>query len=328
MITKNNILIATHQGLTIYKRVLSYYYEDALHLGFSGRRSLPAQNPFNGGKESLLVIRKDEIFCFEDTELPEFKGDPFDFAALHYQLSGDELLEKINRDLKLHLEEEDGEKMRKGEGEKVRKGEDERGREGEDEKGRKGEVYVPVLVIDMPQFSFYNCPITNTKPSKYMTLLEVYYLIKSDIYKERTLKLRSIGDPEVASQFKKTQFDSVTFSGVFSKRSNAALVNHSGLLTLDFDHVENLHLVKKTLFNDMDINLMIDMMFDSPSGHGFKCIISIDVWKYTHQQWFETLASYFKKSYNLEVDKSGKDVARACFLPHDPNVWIHPLYRI
>lgn len=306
MITKRDILNATHHGFYIYKRVLSYYYEDTLYLGLSGKRCLPAQNPFNAGKQSLQVSLQGDKFCYRDTELPEFKGDAFDFAFLHYQLSGDELLEKINRDLNLHLDKEN---------------------EVNEMPDRIKPIF-PIFVFDMPSFSFYNCPITNTIPNKIVTLEEVYHLIQGETYKDRTLKLRIIGDPKEAGEFKKTQFDCATFSGVFTKRSKSALVNHSGLLTLDFDHVENLHLVKRTLFNDLNLDLIIDMMFDSPSGHGFKCIISIDVWKYTHQQWFETLAAYFKKRYNLEVDQSGKDVSRACFLPHDPNVWIHPLYRI
>jgi hypothetical protein len=322
MINQKDILQATHYGFYIYKRVLSYYYEDALALGLSGKKCLPAQNPFNENKETLLVTdcfvpRNDgtliEMFCYQDTELPEFKGNAFDFAALHYELSGDELLEKINKDLKLHLEEEEEEKEKAKEEEK----------EKETEK-----TFVPVFVIEMPSFSFYHCPITNTRPNKQITLLQAYQLIKGDVYKERTLELRTILEPEAASQFKRTSFDYVTFSGVFSKRSDQALVSHSGLLTLDFDHVENLTLVKEALRNDPSSDLDIDMMFESPSGHGLKCIVSIDVMQYSHRNWFESMALYFKQKYNLELDRSGKDVSRACFLCYDPNVWIHPLYLI
>ena len=303
MISQNDILQATHFGLTIYKRVLSYYYEDSLALGLSGKQCLPAQNPFNENKLSLQISKQGNEFCYTDDLLPEFKGNAFEFAALHYQLQGDELLEKINQDLHLHIGEE-----------KRINGQD--------------KTFVPVFVIEMASFSFYRSPITNTRPEKVITPLEMYYLIQGETYKERTLELRSITDPEAASQFKRKNFDYVTASGVFSKRSDLALVNHSGLLTLDFDHVENLTLVKEALRNDPSSDLDIDLMFESPSGHGLKCIVSIDVMQYSHKNWFESMAIYFKKKYNLEVDRSGKDVSRACFLCHDPNVWIHPLYLI
>ena len=295
---KNDILEDTHHGLLIYKLVLSYYYKDSFQMGLSGKRCLPFFNPFNENKETLIISKKDDVYWYEDSELPEFKGDPFDFAALHYKLSGDELLEKIKKLLILYL----------GEGIKI---------------------IQPVYVVDMPTFSYYRCPITNTKPNAQITLLEAYYMIKDasdNGYKARTLELRGISDPEAASQYKRTHFDFVTPSGIFSKRCNSGLVFHSGLLTLDFDHVENLPLVKEALLDDKNLDLVIDMMFDSPSGTGFKSIVSINIMKHQHHKWFEALAKYLKRRYDLEVDKSGKDVARACFLPYDPNVYIHPLY--
>ena len=304
MINQKNILEATHHGLMIYRLVLSYYYEDSFSLGLSGKRCLPFFNPFNENKQTLIISRIGKVFHYHDTELPEFKGDPFDFAALHYQLSGDELLEKINRDLDLHLGKE---------------------KEVNSKPDRIIPIF-PIFVFEAPCFSFYNCPITNTKPNKQIMLLEVYDLIKGDTYKERTLKLRSISDPEAASQYKRTHFDFVTPSGIFSKRSNSGLVCHSGLLTLDFDHVENLPLVKEALLADANLDLVIDLMFDSPSGTGFKSLVSINIMQHQHHKWFEALAKYLKRRYDLEVDKSGKDVARACFLPYDPNVYIHPLY--
>jgi hypothetical protein len=306
MIDKTAILNATHKGFTIFKRVLSYYYEDSLLLGLSGQQCLPAQNPFNGGEPSLRISLQDDVYCYADYKLPDFKGDAFDFAALHYHLEGHDLLEKINQDLKLHLEN----------------GRTEMGeRRQETEKG-----FVPIIVLEMPQFSLYRAPITNTKPAREVTLLEVYNMIVGDTYKAITEELRSITDPEDASIYKRRNFDYMTASGVFSKRSDAALVSHSGLLTLDFDHVKNISQAMDDLKEDPD--LLSDMMFKSPSGHGFKSIVSIDVMKYPHRKWFETLARYLKKRHNLELDRSGKDVSRACFLPHDPDAWIHPLYLI
>lgn len=38
------------------------------------------------------------------------------------------------------------------------------------------------------------------------------------------------------------------------------------------------------------------------------------------------IANYIKEVYKLEVDKSGKDIPRACFLPFDPEAYINPKY--
>jgi phosphoribosylformimino-5-aminoimidazole carboxamide ribonucleotide (ProFAR) isomerase len=42
---------------------------------------------------------------------------------------------------------------------------------------------------------------------------------------------------EEARKFKAFNFDYVTFSGAFSKRNDKHLKKHSGLLTIDFDHI-------------------------------------------------------------------------------------------
>ena len=32
--------------------------------------------------------------------------------------------------------------------------------------------------------------------------------------------------------------------------------------------------------------------------------------------------------YGIAIDKSGSDICRACFLPHDPECYINPIYFI
>ena len=55
---------------------------------------------------------------------------------------------------------------------------------------------------DGPNFSFFPCPVRNTRPSKVMTLPEVYELIKNVSYRKQVQELRSITDPDAFSQFK------------------------------------------------------------------------------------------------------------------------------
>ncbi len=39
------------------------------------------------------------------------------------------------------------------------------------------------------------------------------------------------------------------------------------------------------------------------------------------------VANYIAKTYGVAVDKSGRDLSRACFLPHDPNAYLNPAYN-
>ncbi len=152
----------------------------------------------------------------------------------------------------------------------------------------------------------------------------MYELIKSTQNASITEQLRAKQTKDEARKFKASKFDYVTFSGVFTKRNDKALQNHSGLLTIDFDHIENLQQLKNQLLNDEYFET--ELLFMSPSGDGLKWIIPIDITESTHQNFFNAIANYIKEVYQLEVDKSGKDVSRACFLPSDPEAFINPKY--
>ena len=70
-----------------------------------------------------------------------------------------------------------------------------------------------------------------------------------------------------------------------------------------------------------------EILFTSPSGDGLKWIISIDITEHSHKDWFTSIKHYIEETYNMEVDNAGKDVSRACFLPHDINIYLHPKYH-
>jgi hypothetical protein len=82
--------------------------------------------------------------------------------------------------------------------------------------------------------------------------------------------------------------------------------------------------LKTQLLNDEYFET--EMLFISPSGDGLKWIIPINITESTHQNFFQAIANYIKEVYQLEVDKSGKDISRACFLPSDPEAYINPKY--
>lgn len=174
------------------------------------------------------------------------------------------------------------------------------------------------------KFSFFKCPVKTTNPKGETTLPEVYQLIRSDKYKRETAALRAINDKVEARNFKAEWFDYVTFSGTFTKRSADALIQHSGLLVLDFDHIEDVTALKSALLRDKFFETQL--LFVSPSGTGIKWVVAIDLEKHNHLNWFIAIANYIRVTYRLEVDPSGKDVSRACFLPHDANIYIHQDY--
>jgi len=299
MIEEKEILRETHYGLHIYTQIMCEKYPlDLSVLELSGSQCRLARNPFNDDHLTLNISKVDDVFTYQDTEIPSFKGNPFDFAALYYQLNGQELLQKINDDLYLHIGEQKGFYS-----------------------NTTGTLPV-VETVQLPKVSFFRSPITNTRPNAEMSILDVYEAVKGNRYKHVTSELRNCSDPESARKYKASHLDYVTFGGVFSKRSDACLIQLSGCLCFDFDHVNNLQEVKETLIADPHFDT--SLLFYSPSGNGIKWVIPYDVEDYSYDQWFPSVSAYLHYTYKLEVDRSGKDLSRACFLCHDPDVYINP----
>jgi hypothetical protein len=99
-------------------------------------------------------------------------------------------------------------------------------------------------------------------------------------------------------------------------------------MAVDFDHLTNLETLRQALLADEYFDTQL--LFVSPSGDGLKWIISLspplgDLGGYTHGDYFAAGANYIFQTYGVAVDKSGRDISRACFLPHDPQIFINPL---
>lgn len=308
-ISKEAILDKTFYGIHIYSYILRRYYPTDTVLSLSGGVCMPTKNPFNENKPSLMVSIVNNLAKHADSDNSIPQGDVFDFAQLHFKKEGNELLEVINEELHLKIGEVKSFYKKKKESTPHWTGE-------------KAPAVRPKIKI--PQFSYFEAPISNIYPSSNLSLIDTYELIKSEKYRASTEQLRAIQIKDGARKLKASKFDYVTFSGTFSKRNDKELLNHSGLLTIDFDHLTNLQQLKNQLLKDEYFET--ELLFISPSGDGLKWIIPIDTTESTHQNFFTAIANYIRETYHLEVDKSGKDISRACFLPFDPEVYINPKY--
>jgi hypothetical protein len=302
MIDEQEVISVTHYGLNIYSHILMTYYPTEVVLEQRGLECKPTRNPFNENKPTLKIWKEGGQYIYNDLELADFKGNAFDFAFLHFGLTGQPLLEKLVREMYLVVGQP------KGAG-----------------KYYPGKIPPKWFDDDFPRFSYFSAPVSNITPGPDITILDAYKGIKGKRFEYITRELRLIKGIEHQRKYKAKYFNYVCFSGTFSKRGDQFLKKHSGLLTLDFDHVGDLAALKSDLLND--ISFETELMFVSPSGDGLKWVVSINLNKLPHLAWFETMAYYIRMKYGLEVDKSGKDVSRACFLPWDPEVYINPKYR-
>jgi hypothetical protein len=170
-------------------------------------------------------------------------------------------------------------------------------------------------------FNLFKGGIKVKKPTQTITLADAIALIGGTPYEIATRELRAL-EPDLQKVFK-ADLDYVTFSGTFTPtRLVKNLKQHSDLFCLDFDHVANLWETRLQLQADPQTLVL----FTSPSGKGLKVIFEVpglDAEPERHKGFFQDMAIYMRQTYGLEVDASGSDVSRACFLVHDPSVYVN-----
>jgi len=130
-----------------------------------------------------------------------------------------------------------------------------------------------------------------------------------------------IHDIRKGNKEKKIKLPVVCFSGEFSSRDDEALFDHSGLIVLDFDHVD-VDATKTALATDNYIH----SCWVSPSGDGIKALVEVTN-PVRHRDHFRALVTYFKRHYGLQVDETGINESRACFESHDPDIIIKDQYK-
>jgi hypothetical protein len=180
-------------------------------------------------------------------------------------------------------------------------------------------------IISLPRFSFFRKPVYNIYPYRTIRIDQLCdIIINPKYYSSSTEEYRKLNKSGNAKDYKSKHFDYVTFSGIFSKRHSSAFLEHSGLMVIDIDKINDVRNTRSILLNDDQIST--EMLFISPGGHGLKWVIKSYPEKHEHEYFFQGVSAYLKKRYDIEPDQSGKDISRACFICHDPDVYINPKY--
>jgi hypothetical protein len=178
-----------------------------------------------------------------------------------------------------------------------------------------------------PQFSFFKEGIRDIVAPATITVSLLYKKILNSNYLRRlTEELRALPVNSEARKVYKLSLPYVTPAGIFEQRGNEYLRARSGLIVLDFDHVSDLAKLKKVLRYDPVFGPSLVLYFVSPSGDGLKVLVAVDCWV-DHKVSFEAIKSYLQAEHARWVqylDTSTHDIARACFLAHDPDAYLNP----
>ena len=153
-----------------------------------------------------------------------------------------------------------------------------------------------------------------------ITIADYFALVRSGQYLpqiEAYRNTRSLSKDEQAAE--KIKIPAVTISGTFKANvSNANLLQHSGLICIDFDAVEDVAQLKRELERDPYTYAALL----SVSGNGLAALVKIEPEQ--HLAAFEGLKAYYFKNYGQLIDASCKNVSRLRFLSYDPLLHHNP----
>jgi hypothetical protein len=150
-------------------------------------------------------------------------------------------------------------------------------------------------------------------------LWKCFERIKQGKSKELVQLVRQAETKEIEDKLKQ-KLPCIVFGGEFKERNKDGLINHSGLMVVDFDKYpsdevmfDHLHELKK--------NKHFVSLFISPSGKGIKGVVSIPKCnKIEHEKYFKEFNSHYQYDY---FDKSNCNVDRVCFESYDEDIYIN-----
>jgi hypothetical protein len=141
--------------------------------------------------------------------------------------------------------------------------------------------------------------------------------LKNSKSKDTVLAIRDSKEESERTSLKK-KLPCILFGGSFNRRAIDGLIEHSGLMVLDLDHLDNVNDIK----NELKEIPYVLLAFVSPSGNGLKFIVRIP--KCTPKEHSQYFIEFQKKYDFLNIDSSGKDVSRVCFESYDPDYYYNP----
>lgn len=153
----------------------------------------------------------------------------------------------------------------------------------------------------------------DTTAPKYVEIDYVLESIKNCKIQKQVDELRGETDKKKRNELKKL-LPCILFSGIFSKRSDKSIIEHSGYVVLDWDDVTDLEQKKDEIVK----NEFIYACFVSPSGNGLKAVAKIPKDIQKHRGYYAGLVRAFP-----ELDATSKNESRICYASCDKDIYIN-----
>lgn len=178
----------------------------------------------------------------------------------------------------------------------------------------------------------------DNKSVHFVDVMKVLDGIKNGKWKEKIETLREAKTKAQRDELKR-YLPCVTFSGTFDQKPSYVkkkgiyemiskrdenLKDYSGLIVIDIDKLSDKERIRiaKT-YPDDDF---LFCAFESPSK-GIKMLYEVDAEsKYHKTASFEQVKQHVELIYGVNVDPSGKNISRLCYVSYDPDMYVNTNY--
>lgn len=166
----------------------------------------------------------------------------------------------------------------------------------------------------MPAISIFK-NVGLVKHPKNLDLIDFLEKIRDGEWEDLVTACRVIPNKEDRDAFKRTM-PTATLSGTFTERRDSDLIQHSSVLAIDLDHVENIQVVKRILERDH----YVFAVFFSASGTGLRVLFRIEPPK--HREAFAAISKYLFDKYEITSDPNGVNLSKPYIVSFDPHLFM------
>lgn len=172
------------------------------------------------------------------------------------------------------------------------------------------------------------CPNARAKSYRTITLFDALNSIRTQVYENQIAIIRELSATGsiISCHAKKKQLPSFVFSGqLFDTRYKFDISGYTSLLIIDIDQIDDIEATISILKSDIHIV----SVWRSPSGKGLKALLHLEytepidnenIWIVHEYCAFPQVANYLAEKYSIQVDKTGADITRLCFVSSDPEI--------
>ena len=121
----------------------------------------------------------------------------------------------------------------------------------------------------------------------------------------------------------KKRLPAFTPAGVFTVRKKSGLASHSGCVVVDLDNLPGIA-DASSVRDTLALDSATLAAFISPGGRGVKALVAVETCTDAaeHEAAFAAIAKDYAERHQMNLDPSGKDVSRLCFVSYDPDAFI------